>query len=159
MSAWSRRARNVRMRASSMPCSFFAAWYSKFSERSPNSRAFLIAATTSCLRGPSSSSTSARRAAACLTVSFSEVDSFITGFLPLRAPSTPRGVEELRARELHAGRLELVRPAVEARDAADVRLLLGQDERDARAAATRAAGPTDAVGVHRRVLRRVEVDD
>ena len=40
------------MRASSRPCSFFAAWYSKFSERSPNSRAFLIAATTSVRRGP-----------------------------------------------------------------------------------------------------------
>ena len=35
------------MRASSRPCSFFAAWYSKFSDRSPNSRAVLIAATTS----------------------------------------------------------------------------------------------------------------
>ncbi len=31
---WSRRERSVRMRASSKPCSFFAAWYSKFSDRS-----------------------------------------------------------------------------------------------------------------------------
>ncbi len=31
------------MRASSRPCSFLAAWYSKFSERSPNERAVLIA--------------------------------------------------------------------------------------------------------------------
>ncbi len=54
ISAWSSRDRSVRMRASSRPCSFFAAWYSKFSERSPNSRAFLIAATTSARRGPSS---------------------------------------------------------------------------------------------------------
>src|SRR5260370_197984 len=33
------------MRASIMPCSFFAAWYSKFSERSPNSPPALILAT------------------------------------------------------------------------------------------------------------------
>src|SRR5262249_55557832 len=51
ISAWSSRARRLRMRASSSPCSFFAAWYSKFSDRSPNSRAFLIAATTSVRRG------------------------------------------------------------------------------------------------------------
>ena len=71
ISAPSRRARSVRMRASSRPCSFFAAWYSKFSERSPNSRAFLIAATTSVRRGPSSSASSSRSALACFAVSFS----------------------------------------------------------------------------------------
>src|SRR4051794_28841128 len=58
----------MRIRASSRPCSFLAAWYSKFSERSPNSRAFLIAATTSVRRGPSSSSTSTRSASACFCV-------------------------------------------------------------------------------------------
>ena len=71
MIAWSRRARSVRIRASSRPCSFFAAWYSKFSERSPNSRAVLIAATTAARRGPSSSSSSARSASACFAVSCS----------------------------------------------------------------------------------------
>ena len=69
ISALSSRARSVRMRASSRPCSFFAAWYSKFSERSPNSRAFLIAATTSVRRGPSSSASSSRSASACFAVS------------------------------------------------------------------------------------------
>ena len=34
--ARSRRSRIVRIWASSRPCSFFAAWYSKFSDRSPN---------------------------------------------------------------------------------------------------------------------------
>src|SRR5262249_20820126 len=78
ISAPSRRARSVRMRASSKPCSFFAAWYSKFSARSPNSRAFLIAATTSVRRGPSSSASSSRSASACLGVSFSP--KFISGW-------------------------------------------------------------------------------
>ena len=52
VTAWCRRSRSVRMRASSRPCSFFAAWYSKFSERSPNSRAVLIAWTAAFRRGP-----------------------------------------------------------------------------------------------------------
>ena len=54
------------MRRSSSPCSFFAAWYSKFSEMSPNSRARLIASTTSLRRGPSSSASSASSAARCV---------------------------------------------------------------------------------------------
>ena len=40
------------MRASSRPCSFFAAWYSKFSERSPNARAVAIASTAAFRCGP-----------------------------------------------------------------------------------------------------------
>ena len=31
-----------------MPCSFFAAWYSKFSDRSPKLRATAIASTAAC---------------------------------------------------------------------------------------------------------------
>src|SRR5260370_42535595 len=38
-------ASSSRMRASIIPCSFLAAWYSKFSDRSPSSRAALILAT------------------------------------------------------------------------------------------------------------------
>ena len=49
----------MRIRASSRPCSFFAAWYSKFSERSPKLRAVAIAWTTSARFGPSSSASSA----------------------------------------------------------------------------------------------------
>src|SRR5206468_9948338 len=66
--AWSRRERSVRILASSMPCSFFAAWYSKFSDRSPCSRAVLIAWTTSVRRGPSSSASSAASRARCSSV-------------------------------------------------------------------------------------------
>ena len=69
ISALSSRWRSVRMRASRRPCSFLAAWYSKFSERSPNSRAVLIAATTAVRRGPSSSASSSRSASACFGVS------------------------------------------------------------------------------------------
>src|SRR5260221_5800337 len=50
------------MRASIMPCSFFAAWYSKFSERSPNSRAALILATMAGRRTVVSWSSSFRTA-------------------------------------------------------------------------------------------------
>ena len=48
--------------------------------------------------------------------------------------------------------------ALQPRDAADVRLLLGQHERDADAAAAGAAGAADAVGVDVGLLGRVEVD-
>jgi len=48
--------------------------------------------------------------------------------------------------------------AVEPRDAAHVRLLLGEDERDARAGTARAARAADAVRVRLPVLGRVEVD-
>ena len=67
----------ARIRASSRPCSFFAAWYSKFSERSPNSRAVLIACTASFRFGPSSSASSASRAARCSAVSCSARGSLI----------------------------------------------------------------------------------
>src|SRR5260370_9358226 len=50
------------IRASIMPCSFFAAWYSKFSERSPNSRAALILATIAGRRTVVSWSSSLRTA-------------------------------------------------------------------------------------------------
>src|SRR6476620_4780057 len=46
------RWRSTLIRASSSPCSFFAAWYSKFSERSPCARAVAIACTTSLRFGP-----------------------------------------------------------------------------------------------------------
>src|SRR5581483_11310241 len=180
--AFSRRARSVRMRASSRPCSFFAAWYSKFSERSPNSRAVLIAATTSVRRGPSSSSSSSRSAAACFSVSrspseFTRSRSFVDGMRwghvpatqglrtrelhsPLgTAPAAAGGVDELRLREREPGRLVVLDLALQPRDARDVGLLLGQHERDADAAAARTAGAADAVRVHRRLLRRIEVDD
>ena len=52
--ARSKRSRIVLIRASSRPCSFFAAWYSKFSDRSPKPLAVEIAWTTSLRRGPSS---------------------------------------------------------------------------------------------------------
>ena len=48
------------IRASINPCSFFAAWYSKFSERSPCARAVAIASIDRlAASGPSSSSSSA----------------------------------------------------------------------------------------------------
>ena len=61
------RSRSLRMRASSRPCSFFAAWYSKFSERSPNERAVAVASTAAARRGPSSSAGSASRRRAART--------------------------------------------------------------------------------------------
>ena len=48
--------------------------------------------------------------------------------------------------------------ALQPRHPADVRLLLGQHERDAGAAAAGAAGAADPVGVGARLFRRVEVD-
>src|SRR5665213_570478 len=48
------------IRASIIPCSFLAAWYSKFSERSPNSRAALILATMAGRRTVTSWSSSWR---------------------------------------------------------------------------------------------------
>ena len=47
-----RRERRIVMRRSSRPCSFFAAWYSKFSDRSPCARATAIASTIALRRGP-----------------------------------------------------------------------------------------------------------
>ena len=47
------------IRRSSRPCSFLAAWYSKFSERSPKPRAVAIASTIAARFGPSSSASSA----------------------------------------------------------------------------------------------------
>src|SRR5581483_11696927 len=55
---WS-RARRIAIRRSRRPCSFFAAWYSKFSERSPWARAVAIASMIAFRLGPSSSSSSA----------------------------------------------------------------------------------------------------
>jgi len=49
------RERRIVMRRSSRPCSFFAEWYSKFSDRSPCARATAIASTIALRRGPSSS--------------------------------------------------------------------------------------------------------
>ena len=57
--SWSRVAQLRDARARAAPCSFFAAWYSKFSDRSPCSRAVAIASTTACRFGPSSSASSA----------------------------------------------------------------------------------------------------
>ena len=57
-----RRSRSFAIRASSIPWSFFAAWYSKFSDRSPNLRAVAIASIAAARRGPSSSASSASSA-------------------------------------------------------------------------------------------------
>ena len=133
------------------PCSFFAAWYSKFSERSPNSRAFLIAATTSTRRGPSSSASSSRSASACFSVKLLAVYHF-------DPPPAARGVDEPRPGDLHARRLVVLDSAVQTRDAADVGLLLRQDERDAGAATTGPAGAADAVRVRVRLFGRIVVD-
>src|SRR6185436_9730567 len=65
------RALSLVIRASSRPCSFLAAWYSKFSDRSPNPRAVAIASIAAALRGPSSSASSAWRACICSLVSTS----------------------------------------------------------------------------------------
>src|SRR5215210_665398 len=159
MSAWSRRERSVRIRASSRPCSFFAAWYSKFSERSPNSRAFLIAATASVRFGPSSSSSSVRRASACFSVRRSPAWLLMREFLPLGAASAPRRVDESRPGHRHPGLLECLRLALQPRDPAHVRLLLGEDERDGNAGPSRAARAAGAVRVAVGLLGRVEVHD
>ena len=152
ISAPSSRDRSVRMRASSRPCSFFAAWYSKFSERSPNSRAVLIAATTSSRRGPSRCASSSRSASACLRGEALALYHFEP------SAATTRRVDDARLRNLHAGLLELLDVALQARDARDVGLLLGQHERDADPAAPGAAGAADAVRVDVGLLRRIEVD-
>ena len=65
----------------------------------------------------------------------------------------------LARRDLHAARRELLGVPGEPRDAADVLLLLGEDERDAHAAAPRATGSADAMEVAGVLGRRVEVDD
>src|SRR5581483_3424346 len=65
------RSWRILIRRSSRPCSFFAAWYSKFSERSPNSRAALIACTIAVRFGPSSSASSPSSAARWAAVSCS----------------------------------------------------------------------------------------
>src|SRR5204863_7357042 len=78
--------------------------------------------------------------------------------LPLRSTAATAGVHELRAGGLHACRLELLAVAEQGRDAADIGLLLGQDERDPLSGAAGAAGPADAVDVALAVLRRVVVD-
>ena len=54
---------------SSRPCSFLAAWYSKFSDRSPNPRAVAIASTASARFGPFSSASSASSASCSFWVS------------------------------------------------------------------------------------------
>src|SRR6266446_2187435 len=64
------------IRASMKPCSFLAAWYSKFSERSPNSRAALILATMAGRRTVTSWSSSWRTLASPSGVMWT---SFVTG--------------------------------------------------------------------------------
>src|SRR5437588_3681629 len=78
--------------------------------------------------------------------------------LPLRATPAAARVHELRPGGLHARRLELLAVSEHGRDAADICLLLGQDECDPLSGAPGAAGPADAVDVALAVLRRVVVD-
>ena len=78
--------------------------------------------------------------------------------LPARPAPAAAGVDLARPCDGEALALELLDVAEPHRDAADVRLLLGQDERDAAAAAAGAAGAADAVDVARVVGRRIEVD-
>src|SRR3954453_14486422 len=78
--------------------------------------------------------------------------------LPLRAASAPARVHELGPSGLHARRLELLAVSEHRRDAADLCLLLGEDECDPLAGAPGAAGAADAVDVALAVLRRVVVD-
>ena len=68
------------IRRSSRPCSFFAAWYSKFSERSPKLRAVVIACDRfACARGPSSSASSASSCSFCAAVNASAFSLAIQG--------------------------------------------------------------------------------
>src|SRR5215207_3921830 len=80
---------------------------------------------------------------------------------PARAPlgvAPLRLVDEARRGDLQALARERLRVAEHPRDVAHVGLLLGKDERDARAVPARAAGAADPVYVRRVLLRRVEVD-
>src|SRR5215207_3828788 len=76
---------------------------------------------------------------------------------PLGAPPPPRVDEPLRG-DAHPLLLELLLLAEPPCDVADLRLLLRQDERDARPVASRAGRPADPVRVTGAVRRRVEVD-
>ena len=80
------------------------------------------------------------------------------GRAPLRA-SAPRRVDAPRRRHLHPAGRELLRVPGQAGDAADVRLLIGQHERDADTAPPGAAGAADAMDVSRVLGRGIEVDD
>ena len=112
ISARSSRERSVRMRASSRPCSFFAAWYSKFSERSPNSRAVLIACDdVVAARAFELGELVAQRLGLLLRSAARR--------LPLRATSpAPRRVDERGLRHLHARLLEPLDVTLQPRDAA-----------------------------------------
>src|SRR5439155_23238277 len=75
------------------------------------------------------------------------------------APARPAaGVHEARRGDPHAGLGEAVGVAESRRHAAHVGLLIGEDEGDAGAVASRPAGAADAVDVARVVVRRVVVD-
>src|SRR5439155_8013825 len=79
--------------------------------------------------------------------------------LPARVAAAAARVEELRASGAHARALELLSMTEAGCDAAHVRLLLGEHERDPLARAAGAAGAADAVHVALVVFGRVEVDD
>ena len=120
------------MRRSSSPCSFFAAWYSKFSERSPCPRAIAIASTTACRFGPSSSASSASSCSRSARVSCSPRSSASVA-AAARAAAAPAAAAAAAAearrlrRAVHGERRELPhdvrRGAVRAGD-----LLLAADE-------------------------------
>src|SRR4051812_7181036 len=78
--------------------------------------------------------------------------------LPAATPAAAARVHELGPGGLHAGALEGVAMARHRRDAADVGLLLREDERRPAAGAAGPAGAADAVRVALVVLRRVVVD-
>ena len=140
------------MRASSRPCSFFAAWYSKFSERSPNSRAVLIACDDVLAARPFElGELGAQRLGLLLGE--------LLAVYHLERPPLRRGrVDDARLRNLHAGLLEALDLTLQPRDARDVGLLLGQHERDPDAALAGATGAADTVRVDVGLFRRVEVD-
>src|SRR5204863_3246677 len=79
--------------------------------------------------------------------------------LPTGPASATARVDELRTGAAHSRAFELLLVPEASRDAADVCLLVGEDERAAAAGAAGTACPPHAVHVALVVLGRVEVDD
>ena len=79
--------------------------------------------------------------------------------LPARAPTAVARVEKTLVSALHPSALELLAVAEQVRDAADVGLLIREDEGRPLAGAPGAAGAAEAVDVALRVRRWVVVDD
>src|SRR5438093_9476742 len=78
--------------------------------------------------------------------------------LPLRAPAAAARVHQLRSRRLQACFLELSAMTEPSGDVARLGLLLGEDERDRLAAASRTASAPGAVHVVLVLARRIEID-